>query len=209
MTARTTSARIRIPDEAGRWLLPTARQAITAAVTPDQDPPRQPVPGWAEQPGACFVTLTVREDTGHQEKASQQHRPERLRGCIGTLTAWRRLSEDLPANAVAAATRDPRFPPVRAEELAGLRVEVSVLSPGVPIDATGEQDLRSRLRPGVDGLILRWRDHRGTFLPQVWAQLPDPRSFLDQLKVKAGLPVSWWSDDAVVERYTVDSWQEQ
>ncbi len=183
------------PADAGSWLLPAARGAIAEALGLDAG--WRPAPGWATAPGACFVTLTVRGG-----------RPERLRGCIGSLQAWRPLAADVRGNAVAAATRDHRFPPVQAAELEDLRIEVSVLSGSTPIAFAGQQDLLAGLRPGVDGLVLAWGGHRGTFLPQVWEQLPDPRDFLDQLKRKAGLPASWWSEDAVVERYTVTAWEE-
>ena len=62
----------------------------------------------------------------------------------------------------------------------------------------------SKLRPGVDGLVLEERGQRGTFLPSVWESLPSPRQFLAQLKVKAGLPADYWSDSIKVERYTVE-----
>ena len=61
-----------------------------------------------------------------------------------------------------------------------------------------------QLRPGVDGLILEDADHRGTFLPSVWESIPDPKLFLDHLKLKAGLPFDYWSDTLTVRRYTVE-----
>lgn len=197
---RLRPAHAQLPADAGDWLLPEARAAIDEAVSARPGVRRRPAaPDWAELPGACFVTLTVRGD----------RRPEKLRGCIGSLLPWRSLAADVRGNAVAAATRDPRFPAVGPTEPAGLRIEVSVLSDSLPIDFTSEAQLRTLLRPGIDGLVLEWDGHRGTFLPQVWQQLPDPGTFLDQLKRKAGLPVTWWSDDAVVERYTVTAWQEE
>lgn len=182
------------PDNAGSWLLPAARAAISGRL--GTAPPAPPTPGWAEDDGACFVTLTTRS------------RGDRLRGCIGSLSPWRPLADDVADNAVAAATRDPRFPPVTAPDLDDLRVEVSVLSAAEPIVFDSEEDLRARLRPGVDGLILTFGARRGTFLPQVWGQLPGRRQFLDQLKVKAGLPPDWWDRRARVSRYNVASWKE-
>lgn len=188
-----------LPSDAGNWLLPTARAAIEEAVSARHDGSSSAgIPDWAADPGACFVTLTVRG-----------RRPEKLRGCIGSLQPWRALAADVRGNAVAAATRDPRFPAVCPAESAGLRIEVSVLSASTPISFTDQEDLRSQLRPGIDGLVLSWDGHHGTFLPQVWDQIPEPGAFLDQLKRKAGLAVSWWSDDAVVERYTVRAWEER
>lgn len=187
------TARSGLPAEAGAWLLPTARSSIAAHLGAPVEPP--PTPAWAQSEGACFVTLTVRDD-------------DSLRGCIGSLRAWRPLAADVAGNAVAAATRDPRFPAVTRRELDGLRVEISVLSAPEPLEFVDQADLAHRLRPGIDGVILSWRGHRGTFLPQVWEELPDPARFRDQLKRKAGLPADWWADDADIERYTVAAWKE-
>jgi AMMECR1 domain-containing protein len=71
-----------------------------------------------------------------------------------------------------------------------------------------EEEAVAGLRPGVDGVILEWTRHRGTFLPQVWDQLPDARSFLRQLKRKAGLAESFWAEDLRLHRYTVTKWVE-
>ena len=68
-----------------------------------------------------------------------------------------------------------------------------------------EADLLSTLRPSVDGLILEWGGHRGTFLPQVWEQLPEPEDFLAHLKRKAGLRVDFWAPDVKIDRYTVQA----
>ena len=149
--------------------------------------------GWLDEPGAAFVTLTI---------------DGQLRGCIGSLEAWRPLREDVRANAVAAAFRDPRFTPLTAAEFERVAVEVSVLSPASPIAFTSRDDLLAQLRPGVDGLILTARGHRGTFLPQVWEELPRPAEFLDHLFLKAGLPPAYWGPDVRVERYTVRAYQE-
>ncbi len=125
-----------------------------------------------------------------------------LRGCIGTLEARRPLIVDVSENAFAAAFRDPRFPPLAAAEFIGLDIHLSILSSPSPLGFVSEDDLVGKLQPGVDGLILSWHGHRGTFLPSVWESLPDPRNFLEHLKVKAGLPAGFWSEDLRVDRYT-------
>ncbi|MFN2310235.1 MAG: AmmeMemoRadiSam system protein A [Gammaproteobacteria bacterium] len=127
-----------------------------------------------------------------------------LRGCIGSLEACRPLLVDVAENAFAAAFRDPRFPPLRAEELSDLEIHLSVLSPPAPVDFRDEADLIAQLRPGVDGLILSFDRHRGTFLPSVWSSLPQPAQFLTELKRKAGLPADFWSPDLRVQRYTTE-----
>ncbi len=112
---------------------------------------------------------------------------DRLRGCMGSLTAEQPLYMNVLTNAWSAAFRDPRFPAVRVDELELIRGSISVLSPLTLVPFEGEGDLLSRLRPGVDGLLLRGDGQSGTFLPAVWEQLPDPGEFLRKLKAKAGV----------------------
>ena len=147
-----------------------------------------------EQLSSTFVTL---------KQAGQ------LRGCVGSLHRLRTLRDDVRANAVAAAFRDPRFAPLAASELARTSLEVSLLSAEERIDAGSEEELIGYLRPGVDGVILEHGRHRATLLPQVWQQLPDPRNFLFALKLKAGLPEDFWSRDMRVSRYGVTTWKEE
>jgi AmmeMemoRadiSam system protein A len=124
-----------------------------------------------------------------------------LRGCIGTLQAVRPLVADVNENAYAAAFRDPRFLPLSHRELGGLHISISILSSPQPISFVSEQDLLGQLRVGIDGLILEEEHHRGTFLPAVWESLPDPRAFLRQLKIKAGLHPDYWSATLRIHRY--------
>lgn len=149
---------------------------------------------WLRQPAATFVTLT---------------RNGELRGCIGSLEAKRALRDDVNENALAAAFRDPRFKPLTAEEWADTWVEVSVLSALEPIALESEQAVLRSLRPGIDGLVLEFGRHRGTFLPQVWEQLAAPEAFLVNLKRKAGLPPDFWEPELKLSRYTVAKWREQ
>ena len=131
-----------------------------------------------------------------------------LRGCIGSLDPVRPLGVDTRENALAAAFRDPRFPPVSAAEYQATSVEVSLLSPRERIAFGSEHELLRCLRPGVDGVILEYDSHRATFLPQVWDSLADPRTFLVALKRKAGLPEDFWSVRVNVSRYRVTKWAE-
>lgn len=128
----------------------------------------------------------------------------RLRGCIGSLEAWRPLAVDVAENAFAAAFLDPRFPSVRAEEIDDLEIHLSLLTPAVAMTFDSEADLLSQLQPGVDGLILQEGPYRGTFLPSVWAELPTPSLFFAQLKRKAGLPVDYWSPAVRIWRYATE-----
>lgn len=128
-----------------------------------------------------------------------------LRGCIGHLEATQPLVEDVADNAFAAAFRDPRFPPLSEQEFAALELHLSVLTPTEPLPCDSESDLLQKMRPYRDGLILSEGVHRGTFLPSVWEQLPEPKEFLRHLKRKAGLADDHWSDELEVYRYETES----
>jgi AmmeMemoRadiSam system protein A len=131
-----------------------------------------------------------------------------LRGCIGSLSIHRSLIDDVRANARAAAFQDPRFKPLRFEELSSVHIEVSLLSALQPMTLRDEGDALAQLRPGIDGIVLEYGGNRGTFLPQVWENLPDRRSFLTELKRKAGLAPDFWDDGLRLSRYTVAKWAE-
>ena len=180
-----------VAADPGPALLVRARNAIAAHLKqPTRAEPAHPV---LNQSGATFVTLT-------QNGA--------LRGCIGSLEAHRALDQDVRANAVAAAFRDPRFPPLTLAELPRTRVEVSLLTAPQPMSFSDEADALRQLRPNVDGIIFSAGQKRSTFLPQVWEQLPDPRQFLAHLKQKAGLPADYWSPEVHLQRYEVQKWKE-
>ena len=140
-------------------------------------------------PRATFVTLKIAGD---------------LRGCIGTLNAYRPLVEDVAMNAYAAAFRDPRFPALQTNEFGQLHYHLSILNPTEPLQVQTEAELLALLRPGIDGLVLEDQQHRSTFLPAVWESLPEPPQFIAHLKQKAGLPVSYWSKTIHFERYSVE-----
>lgn len=182
----------RLPQDAGRVLLPLARAAIAAELgfehSAHDDFP------WLRQQGACFITLMA---------------AGRLRGCIGTLRAHRALLEDVKVNAVAAAFRDPRFKPLASGEFSAITVEVSVLSALEPMTVADEQDAIRQLRPGVDGLVFQYGHHSGTFLPQVWESFADPAEFLAHLRYKAGLPPDFWDSEVKLSRYVVTKWREE
>ncbi|MEQ8344124.1 MAG: AmmeMemoRadiSam system protein B [Sneathiellaceae bacterium] len=132
-------------------------------------------------------------------------RDGRLRGCIGSLAAQRPLANDIAWNAWSAAFADPRFQKLTAQELPGMSLGISVLSPPHPLHVDSEADLKAKLRPGVDGLIIADGDRRATFLPQVWDDLQDADTFLAHLKAKAGMAKDHWSDTMQVSRYTAES----
>ena len=118
-----------------------------------------------------------------------------LRGCIGNLEADGSIVDAVERNALNAAFNDHRFQPLRAEELDGITIDISILSKPEVLDYSDSQDLISTLRPMVDGVILRHGKKGATFLPQVWSQLPDPEQFLEHLCRKAGLPPGIWQQE--------------
>jgi len=177
--------------EQGRVLLSIARQSIKSSWSGSSVAP--PKDAWLDEPGATFVTLMK---TGE------------LRGCVGSLLATRPLRIDVERNARAAAFEDSRFSPVCETEFGSIDIEVSRISSLEPISFANEGELLETLRPGIDGVLLEHGWNRGTFLPQVWQQLPEPRQFMDQLKLKAGLPAGFWSSGLKVSRYTVTKWRE-
>ncbi len=181
-------------ENKGLVLLSIARAAIAERLDTPHETDICTDFGWLYETGACFVTL--------QKKGA-------LRGCIGSIEAHRPLLEDLRANAVSAAFHDPRFPPLSRDEFGATDVEVSLLSPLQPLPVSSEADAAAKLRPFRDGVVLKYGAHRGTFLPQVWEQLPGPEQFLAHLKQKAGLSASFWHEDVKLFRYTVGKYTER
>jgi AmmeMemoRadiSam system protein A len=176
-------------NELGNALLIRARNAIGNMLGASaQAEPEHPA---LAQPGATFVTLTQNGQ---------------LRGCIGSLEAWRSLDTDVRENARAAAFTDPRFAPLQPEEFPHTRVEVSLLTAPEPLPFTDETAALHQLQPGIDGVIFECHGRRGTFLPQVWENLPEPQQFLAHLKQKAGFAADFWSPEVKLYRYVVQKW---
>jgi AmmeMemoRadiSam system protein A len=178
--------------DAGTVLLPIARAAIARELGRAHGAAEDA--SWLREPGATFITLM------HEGK---------LRGCIGSLRPHRALVEDVKANAIAAAFRDPRFKPLGAEEYERVDIELSLLSPLEQMRVKDEADALDQLKPGTDGIVFEYGHHRSTFLPQVWEQFGHPREFLAHLKYKAGLPPDFWDAQVKLSRYTVSKWREQ
>jgi AmmeMemoRadiSam system protein A len=178
-------------------LLRLAREAMRLRVKGEKLPPLDlsTLPPRLREDGASFITLTIRGE---------------LRGCIGALEAYQPLAQDVREHAVAAALEDPRFPPVQERELGAIQVEVSRLTRPLPLEYKDADDLLSKLRPHVDGVILREAfGRRATFLPQVWEKLPNPAEFLNHLCQKMGLSESAWrSKHLEVLTYQVEEFHE-
>lgn len=134
-----------------------------------------------------------------------------LRGCIGSLFGEESIIDGMRRHAINAALHDHRFPKVTAEEVDELQIDISVLTPPQNLEYKDDENLVQKLRPHVDGVILKAPHGAGaTFLPQVWDQLPITEMFLDHLCRKAGLPEnSWRSGQLTVETYQVQHFEEK
>lgn len=177
-------------------LLELARQTIRAVVTTGRLP-ELPSAGFSPRltvPRGCFVTLT---------------RAGRLRGCIGNVTPQEPLHRAVLENARSAALHDSRFLPVAERELDQLEIEISVLTPPVPLAFSSPADLLSKLQPHQDGVVLRIGPRGATYLPQVWEQLPDKEAFLNSLAVKAGCaPSAWRGPDVTIRTYHAEAFND-
>ena len=189
-----------LTKEQGRTLLELARAALIEELGKDQsnipaDLDQRLQDPALEQKLGTFATL---------------HLNNNLRGCIGSLEGTEPLRDNIKNNALNAAFRDPRFPPLGQNELPEVHIEISVLTSPTLLEYTSPQDLVSKLRPGVDGVILKKGMAQSTFLPQVWEQLPQPEAFLSNLCLKAGLPAEAWKQgDVQVFTYQVQSFAEK
>ncbi len=133
----------------------------------------------------------------------------KLRGCIGSLTSQETVLDNIRRNALNAAFHDPRFAALSREELDRTEIEVSILSEPQPLAYQNGPDLIAKLRPHVDGVIIRKGQASATFLPQVWEQLPQPDDFLNHLCLKAGLSSdAWQGAELEVLTYQVQYFEE-
>jgi len=165
-------------------LLASARRAVRDRVRGTPNATVLPEDPRLQAPGAAFVTLMCEGD---------------LRGCIGYVEPIKPLAEAVVHCAAAAASADPRFPPVMPDELPHLRVEVSVLSPLRSI-----ADLQE-IRIGIHGLFVSQTGRHGLLLPQVATEFGwDRETFLRQTCLKAGLPGDAWKHGAEIQIFSVD-----
>ena len=185
-----------LTEAQGEYLLLEARKTIQTRLSGKTDSPRETkdLPTIFNEKRGTFVTLTTRGN---------------LRGCIGHIIPQESLIEGIRENAVNAAFRDPRFGPLTLDEWKNVQVEISILTEPKPLAYTDGKDLLNKLRPGIDGVIIKKGFHQSTFLPQVWEQLPDKKAFLNHLCLKAGLSENAWeTGDLEVSTYQVQAFEE-
>ena len=179
------------PTEAARTLLPIARASIASQL--GKAHPSDESAAWLREQGASFITLNLQN---------------KLRGCIGSLRAHRPLLDDIKANALAAAFKDPRFKPLTAAEYELVEVEISLLSALSALTFADEAAALAQLTPRVHGVIFEYGHHRSTYLPRVWDSFTDPVMFMATLKQKAGLPPNFWEPGIKIHTYTVAKFSE-
>jgi len=185
----------KLTEEQGKYLLGEARKTIQGALSGEsqkgEDVHLAPV---FNQKRGTFVTLTIGGN---------------LRGCIGHIIPQESLIEGIRINAVNAAFKDPRFRPLDKEEWKRVKIEISILTDPKPLSYSDADDLLKKLRPGIDGVIIKKGYHQSTFLPQVWDQLPRKEEFLNHLCLKAGLNGNEWKRGGLeVSTYQVQAFEE-
>ncbi|MFZ5807257.1 MAG: AmmeMemoRadiSam system protein B [Verrucomicrobiota bacterium] len=193
----TTSQNQYSPDER-KFLLELARKTLVEVVAHNRLPEidAKTIPEKLKEVRGCFVTLTI---------------DGQLRGCIGHITPQESLYRAVMDNAQNAAVHDHRFPKVQPAELNQIKIEISVLTPQQKLEFSSPEDLLSKLRPHIDGVVLHFNWNRqSTYLPQVWEHFPQKEDFLNNLSEKAGLPASTWKTqkDLKVFTYQVEAFLE-
>ena len=186
----------RLTEEQGNYLLSVARKTIEQALFGKEKPKK----GEADlhplfnEPRGTFITLT----TGGN-----------LRGCIGHIIPQETLIEGIRINAINAAFKDPRFRPIDKNEWKDIKIEISILTEPEPLSYSNTEGLFLKLRPGIDGVIIKKGYRQSTFLPQVWDQLPRKEEFLNHLCLKAGLDRGEWKKGRLeVSTYQVQAFEE-
>lgn len=197
--AHPISDEMRYADQEGILAVQIAREALEAFVE-DRGMRSFVVPKTFEEKAGAFVTLS---------KHGIEDPYEKLRGCIGYPEPFFALLKAIVKSAEGAA-EDPRFPPLRAEELPHIVVEVSLLTPPQPIEVKKQRDLPKQIRLGEDGIVVAQGAYRGLFLPQVATEHHmDAETFLSECCMKAGLmPDAWLEDSTRVKKFQTEIFEE-
>lgn len=188
--------RNQLTEEEGRYLLQVARKTIEKALFKQEGEfEEEPTSEKYHEKRGTFVTLT---SDGN------------LRGCIGHIIPDETLIEGIRINAINAAFRDPRFPKLDKKEWPKIKIEISILTEPKILSYKNADDLLQKLRPGIDGVILKEDYRQSIFLPQVWEQLPDKEEFLTHLCLKGGMDAYAWKKGKLeVSTYQVQAFEEE
>jgi hypothetical protein len=190
---------MRYADHEGILAVQIAREALEAFVE-GRAMRSFVVPKAFEEKAGAFVTLN---------RHGVQDPYERLRGCIGYPEPFFALLKAVVKSAEGAA-EDPRFPPLKPEELPEIVVEVSLLTPPQPVEVKKQRDLPKQIRLGEDGIVVAQGPYRGLFLPQVATEHSmDAETFLSECCLKAGLlPDAWLDESTRVKKFQSEIFEE-
>ncbi|HEY6873271.1 MAG TPA: AmmeMemoRadiSam system protein A [Geobacteraceae bacterium] len=178
----------RLSSEEKRRLLEIARKAIVSCIEASALPQSEEKQQRLHEKRGCFVCVKI---------------DGKLRGCIGNFTADKPLHLMVQEMAVSAATKDPRFYPMRKEDLGNFNLEISVLTPLRKISAIDE------IQVGIHGIYLEKNFSRGVLLPQVATEYGwDRETFLDQTSMKAGLQADAWKEGTDIYIFSADVFSE-
>ncbi|HBF44031.1 MAG TPA: AmmeMemoRadiSam system protein A [Desulfobacteraceae bacterium] len=186
----------KLTEEEGKYLIAVARRTIEEELFGKKASKEleAELPGIFREQRGTFVTLTIGGS---------------LRGCIGHIIPQESLIEGIKINAINAAFRDPRFRPVSGKEWKGVKIEISILTNPKSLPYADAGDLLAKLRPGIDGVIIKKGPYEATFLPQVWEQLAGKEEFLTHLCLKAGLDSdAWKKGDLEISIYQVQAFED-
>ncbi|MBW2975983.1 AmmeMemoRadiSam system protein B [Candidatus Woesearchaeota archaeon] len=170
-----------LTKEEQKFLLKLARDTLESYLKTGKKPDigKTKLTPALKQVQGCFTTLNKNHD---------------LRGCIGHILPQEELYKCVMDNAISAALHDPRFEPVKYDELKDIKIEISALTVPKKLSFSSGEDLKKKLRPMVDGVVLKQGWRQSTYLPQVWEQLPDKEEFLSSLCTKGGMKPDCWED---------------
>ena len=165
------------------YMLNLARKTLISYLQGNQipDPESEELSDNLKENRPCFVTL-MKKDYG-------------LRGCMGLFSSNRPLYKNIIDRAIAAATKDYRFPPLTYQELKDIKIEISILTEPKELRFNTPEDLLEKLHPFEDGVIIYTEYGSSTYLPQVWEQMPDKQAFLSSLCRKHRAPADYWKTD--------------
>ena len=173
-----------VSDEDGEILVKTARLVVTEYLKEGKKVElSKEIKSKFSYKSGVFVTLDKKEN---------------LRGCIGFPMPDGILHQSLIDAAIASSTEDPRFSPVRLEELNEITFEVTILTPPVEIKVKDTSEYPKMVKVGRDGLIMRWEFGSGLLLPQVPIEYGwNSEEFLGHACEKAGAPFNYWKQKSV------------
>lgn len=167
-----------------RLLLQIAREAIVSFITTGAISGREVKSEKLQAKHGCFVTIKIEG---------------KLRGCIGNFTSEIPLHQLIREMAVAAATKDPRFYPMKKKDLEDFSLEISVISPLQKITGIDE------IKVGTHGIYMERNVHRGLLLPQVQVEYGwDRETFLQQTALKAGMGRDDWKENTDIYIFSAE-----